>query len=270
MKIFKTTLILLLLYLSGYSQSINNSLNELTASFKAFEYSKVISLSNKIIAGKDSLSFEQKTDVLRMQAVAYYSIDELINAERSFVDLLNIESNFVLDPSANSPKIVTFFNSIKIKYLSSQISASTKEEPDTLNVANLKQDFQDYKAGMLRSIVLPGWGHYYVDEPLKGKILNLASLLTLAPGIYYSFETASREKKYLNESDRTKIETRYNSFNDAYNYRNYLMSAFTVIWMYTQYDYFFSERPSSPQFIKIAPGYDPFNKTKIIRFSIQF
>lgn len=255
---------------AGFSQSVTDSINELSLRFKNFEYEKVITDSKRILDKQDSLTIQQQTEVLRMQATAFYSIGKLINAEKSFIDLLDKNSQFILDSSTNSPKIVSFFNSIKLKYLSSQIKDIENPKKDTTDIILLKQNLQDYKDGMLRSIIWPGWGHYYVDEPLKGKLLNIAALVTLAPGIYYSFETARLEKKYLNESDRSQIEKRYNSYNNAFSYRNYAMSAFAIIWFYTQYDYFFIDRPSFNQKFSIAPAYDPFNNTKIIRFSFQF
>ncbi len=129
----------------GFSQGINDSLNELNASFKVSEYNKVISLSKAILNSPDTLSSKQETEVLRMQGTAYFSIDELLSAEKSFISLLGIRSDFILDPSANSPKIISFFNNIKLKYLSSQISQTVMHKTDTLAVVKLKHSLQNFK-----------------------------------------------------------------------------------------------------------------------------
>jgi hypothetical protein len=254
----------------GFAQQKQDSLSGLRAYFKAFKYSEVIALSKQIIDTSDKLPVKMETEILRMQGIAYYALNDLANAEKSFLNLLQIQAGFVLDPAENSPKIITFFNQIKLKYLSRKIEKPATSPPDTSAVKALAKNLHDYKSGMLRSLVLPGWGHYYVDEPFKGKLLNIATAVTLLPGIYYAIETANLEKKYLNESSRDKIETRYKTYNDAFKKRNYFLYAFSAVWLYSQYDYFFANRPTYTQNLKITPGFDLNNQTPTLRFSYKF
>ena len=123
---------------------------------------------------------------------------------------------------------------------------------------------------MLRSIVLPGWGHYYIDESSKARLLNIASVLTLAPGLYYVFKTNDLEKKYLNETAQGKIDYRYKKYNDAYHYRNYFITAYGLIWLYTQYDYFFRNNLPDNFTVQIIPQYYYSSSAIALKFEISF
>jgi hypothetical protein len=270
MRIIQKIILIFLFCQIGFAQQKQDSLNELRTYFKAFKYSEVIALSKQIIDTPGKLPAKIETEILRMQGIAYYTLDDLANAEKSFLNLLKTEAGFVLDPAENSPKIITFFNQIKLKYLSRKIEKPTLSQPDTLAIKTLSKNLQDYKSGMMRSIILPGWGHYYVNEPLKGKFLNFATAATLLPGIYYAIETANLEKKYLNESRREKIEARYKTYNDAFKKRNYFLYAFSAVWLYSQYDYFFGNRPAYTQKLKISPDFDLKNQMPTFRFSYKF
>lgn len=264
-------LISLFILSACFSQENNSTLfKQLDKHYKNFEYTEVIRLADQLAAQKDSLSGQTFIEVLRMQAIAYYSLDQTENAQNTFQQILNIDENFELDSRENSPKIISFFNDIKLDFLSQQIIPE-KEAEKIKEVSDMLYQFENYKKGMLRSIIWPGWGHYYVDETSKARLLNLAGFLTLVPGIYYAFETAKLEKDYLNESNPRNIEGRYNKYNDAYRYRNYLLTAFSVVWIYAQYDYFFRDQSvSGSQTIFINPQIEPYSKGLVINLHVAF
>ena len=269
MKTIPAIFLILFAFSSGYCQSRDDQIDQLERLYKAFEYEQVIDLSSRIIAESDSLPEQMLVEIYRMQGASYYSIDKQENARNSFVKILDINADFELSSRDNSPKIIAFFNNIKLDYISKNITTEDTAEKEA-EVSILQERFSKYKAGMLRSIIWPGWGHYQIDENAKARLLNLAGIATLAPGIYYAFSTESLEKDYLNETDQSKISKRYNDYNDAYHYRNYLLSAFAVIWLYSQYDYFFRDINSGQPAVLISPQADPTQKSIGLNFSLSF
>ena len=169
----KILLVILFFIHLGFSQQEPELLPKLKNSFVAFEYEKTIVLADSVLLSKDSLSGNDLVDVLRMQAIAHFSLDNLTEAENSFLNILEIIPNFTLSESETSPKIIAFYNKIKLEYLSGQVNHNpNNENKEQARIIELQQTLENYKAGMLRSLVLPGWGHYYIDEDVKGLILN--------------------------------------------------------------------------------------------------
>lgn len=267
----KKILLLLFFIQIGFTQQEQDQFSELKDSFEAFEYQKTISLSNEILSSKDSLTNDVLADVLRMQAIAYYSLDDLSDSQISFLKILEIKPNFILNESETSPKIVAFFDKIKLNYLSEQMSQNPPgEDSEKEKIITMEEQLQKYRAGMLRSLVLPGWGHYYIQEENKAIILNMATILTLTPGIYYYIQTEKYEKEYLNESYTKKIESKYGKYNNAYKNRNYFLTAFTILWLYTQYDYFFASHDEFMSEISVSLNSAGPARNLQLQFSINF
>jgi hypothetical protein len=250
--------------------SIEELFGTLEDHFKAFEYEQVIQLADKLSTHAENIPEKTLIEILRMQAIAFYSIDQTENAEKTFIRILNIDENFELASRENSPKIISFFNDIKLKFLSHKVIPQ-KDAEKQKEVSEMQSQFDNYKNGMLRSLVWPGWGHYHLNESGKARLLNIAALITLAPGIYYAFETVKLEKDYLNASDPATIKSRYNKYNDAYNYRNYLLTAFSAVWLYAQYDYFFTDHPFlENQTVFINPQINPYTKNITLNLTLVF
>ena len=229
-----------------FAQQEPDLFNELKKSFVAFEYEKSIALAGELLQSRDSLASNTLVEVLRMQAIAYFSLDELRDAKDSFIQILIIKPNYTLDESETSPKIIAFFDDVKLEYLGEQMVHSPEEEQrEQEQLTAMQQSLQNYKKGIFRSLIFPGWGHYYLGEANQGLILNVASLLTLAPGLYFAVKTNKYEDEYLKESYDKKIQSRYSKYNNAYKNRNYFLSAFAVIWLYAQYDYFYADHNTS-------------------------
>lgn len=269
MKTIPIILLVLIIFDPARCQTRGDLLEQLEKLYKAFEYEQVIDLSSRIIADSDSLPEKVLVEIYRMQGASYFSIDKPGNAKISFLKILDIDADFELSSRDNSPKIIAFFNDIKLEYISRNIITENDAEKQA-EIGLLQDRFSKYKSGMLRSIAWPGWGHYQIDEDVKARLLNIAGFATLAPGIYYVFRTAGLEKDYLNETDRSKISKRYNAYNDAYHYRNYFLSAFAVVWLYSQYDYFFRDISQGQPTVLINPQINPSAKRFGLHLSFNF
>ena len=99
---------------------------------------------------------------------------------------------------------------------------------------------------MLRSLILPGWGHFYSSDDTKGYILSSLSAVTLGVMIYSIFDTQTKENEYLAETTPLLIQEKYGQYNSSYKTRNILIASYALLWMYSQIDLlYFSANNSS-------------------------
>jgi hypothetical protein len=222
----------------------SNSIQEIRNKYESFEYRSVIQLTDDLLSRGDSLSQDILTEILTMKAVAHFSLGERISSRNSFVELLNLDKDYEPDPVTVSPKIITFFNEIKETYKPVQEDIpvekitviDTVKVSDPLVVAVEKAVIQ---GSALRSVILPGWGHLYLEDYTKGWILTSASTITLGSMIFFIVDANNKEQDYLNESRPDQIIEKYDAYNKSYQIRNGLIITYLAIWLYAQADIFF-------------------------------
>jgi len=219
--------------------------------YEAFEYKKVIALSDKILHSGDSLNTETLTEIYLMKAVSHYSLTEENEAKKCFFEILKIDRNYSLDPEKESPKIVSLFKETKDDYLQLVPQLSKKEEikivsPPKEEVVKTPvkpaPNFNSwYKEAAWKSMLLPGWGQYSLGEKTKGVIMACMALLSAGSMVYFIAKTSSRQDDYLKETVPVLINSKYNDYNNAYKLRNTLIVTTALIWCYSQADLFLWE-----------------------------
>ena len=220
-----------------------NPIDTLVRLFESFQYPKVIAACDSLL--KNNLTFTEKQliEIYRVKGISEFSLLEEENAKKSFIAILNLDSEFELDSSSTSPKIIYFFNNVKSKYiddLNRQKELQTKQ--GTLYTSRVAQNIavkENLKKAMLRSIVLPGMGHIFIGEKTKGLILTSLSAVSFCSMIYLIFNTNKRQNDYQSETDPNLMVERYNDYNNSYKFRNASIITFAVIWLYSQVDILF-------------------------------
>jgi hypothetical protein len=205
-------------------------LESLESAYRAFEYEKVIEMADTFLVNEDSLDQQTKIKIFHMRAIAEYSLNQQIDAEKSFISILDLDYNFSLSKDETSPKIINFFEKIKSAYepkMEDMQQETTTEIDSTLHL---------FRSAIARSLLLPGLGHLHLEQKKKALLLGVPASATLISGVYYIFLTSKKEKEYLNETDVNKIETLYKSYNSSYKTRNILIISYALIWIYSQYD----------------------------------
>ena len=124
--------------------------------------------------------------------------------------------------------------------------------PRQIEQANLK----NVSGALLRSLLIPGWGHSYLDKPGTKWFLSGSAIL-LSSVAYFTYTSLNYEKKYLNETDLAKITGRFKTFNSHYQARNIVLAAYISFWAYTQYDLFSSIGPTSQPFLSLHLSRQP-------------
>jgi hypothetical protein len=207
--------------------------NQVKAEYEAFEYEKVIQLSNSLIK-QGGVSDSLKIDVYQMRVVAFYSLGNELSTQSSFREILKINKNYSPDPSKISPRLITIFQTVKEDYLKSLAQETIKRD----STGQTEKVFvpSQFKSSALKNIFVPGWGQISNGYSTKGYMLSTASSINLAAMIYFIFDTKKKENDYLKEINKNLIGYRYDSFNKSYKIRNTLIASYIIIWLYSQID----------------------------------
>jgi hypothetical protein len=213
---------------------------DIRSKYETFEYQDVIRLSDIYLYNNPGVSVQDSLEVLTMKAVSEYSLNEVNNSEKTFIDILKIDRQYNLDPTEISPKIISFYQEIKTNYHpfieepEKDGDESKNESIDLKEINRLRSSI--YTSAISRSILLPGLGHLYLENSAKGWILTSISSMTLGAMVYFIFDTRSKEHNYLNETEPDLISSLYDTYNTSYKIRNVLIICYAAIWLYSQLD----------------------------------
>jgi hypothetical protein len=242
---FITIIISLSLIFSAVAQSQSLEIELMQHHFKNFEYRQVISIAEKLLLKKEDLSSSDLLKVYELKAISHYSMTEMEAALNNFIELLKIEPDYTLDPARTSPKIMSFFQQIKT-------SLQTPMKPKTMISPKIKIDTvcvyvdssRNFRKAMVRSLVLPGWGHLYLGHKKKGWFLTTTSVVSLGASFYFLSDCDHKQTAYLNEINPTKIANKYNQYNRSYQVRNLSILCYLLIWSYSQVDLLTIKQPA--------------------------
>jgi hypothetical protein len=198
-----------------------------------------------VISTEKNLSESELLEIYRMKATAHYSLWDERSSEKSFREILTIDRNYNLDSTKTSPKIVAFFNQLKQNFNiqpKEKISKNKKIDIDSiLALEKIKREnpISGHRESLTRYLILPGWGHLYLNENTKGWILTSISSAALISTIYFIFDAQQKEKDYLSSTQTTTINELYERYNFSYRMRNISLITYAVLWLYAQADLLF-------------------------------
>lgn len=245
MKELKLIFAILLFFCSVlFAQEQNDSLSALKKNFESFNFKEVIKLSNDLLLQRDSLPINDVKEIYRMKAISHFSLNQSDSSKNSFIEILKIDSSFNLDSSKTSPKIISFFRDIKADYIN--IITKRPSEPkikiDTVYIPQYIQNVESeiqLKNSLARSLILPGWGHFYQGYTAKGWIFTTLTIAALGSTIYYIIDTQKKEDKYLEQVTPDEIRSKYHDYNLSYYRRNISIICLAAVWLYSQIDLLF-------------------------------
>jgi hypothetical protein len=252
-KVLQTVVVFLLAALPVFAQEPTASLSDVRKAYEAFEYERVISISEQLLASPDTLSGSSRIALYTLNGVAHFIMGEEIQSEKSFIEVFKIESNFTLDSILYSPKIVGFVDRVKKglpQTAAIKQASDNRKVPVESTLVSYRHIFSRSFGGVVaRSLVLPGWGHLTIESSTKGWLLTAAAAIAVSSSVYYVIRTNKLEREYLNETDRQNIAAKYEDYNSAYKTRNIALGAYAVVWTVAQLDLlFFSHDEISASF----------------------
>lgn len=210
--------------------------------FDNFEFGRVITLADSVLLKIENISKEDMSELLRMKGISQYSLSDTIGAGKSFEEILMVSPAYSLDSLNNSPKIIAFFNSVKSRFRRPPEKQEVRARQNTVYTfpsVSLAEYNDRLKNSLVRSMIFPGWGHLYSGNLPKGLILSSAALASLSSFIYFLSDSKAKEKSYLNERDPFLISDKYDKYNSSNKMKYISLSAYALIWIYSQADILF-------------------------------
>ena len=124
------------------------SLEELQRRYTSFEYKEVIQMADELLQFGINSS-DELLQVYELKGMAHYTLGEESFAKSTFEALLRVNPNYTMDQRRVSPKIVGFFNEIKINFLNGR--EQDKPILDSLMVlkAHLLTQHNEYKLSLI-------------------------------------------------------------------------------------------------------------------------
>jgi len=158
------------------------------------------------------------------------------SATEHFVNALRIDSSLTLDTVLTSPKILAVFNAAKVEfYKENQEVRFAGSRPGAAPGASSDRSF--------RTIVFPGWEQVYQGRTEKGDILLGAGAVTAISSITFDFLRRDARTKYLQATTPELASSRYNTYNAYYKTEFYSVSAFILVYLYSEIDAFVNLPP---------------------------
>lgn len=267
-------IIIMLFFTAGcvlHAQSGAEDNEKISEKFRAFDYDAVIELANRALLHADDYPKEALFQIYEMKAVAHYSKMEMTEALNSFVEILKIDPTHELDPAKYSPKIVSFYNEIKMNLQQSSevIPATEKRDAAAKSDTVVVYKPTPVNKSAYLSLVAPGAGHWLSEKKSKGMILTGASTMLLASSIYFTLDCAKKENTYLSALDQADIDAAYSTYNTSYKIRNTLWSAYALVWLYSQVDLFLLHKPSAQMQVGVRPP-DAASRTAALCLNLRF
>ena len=226
--------VLLLVSACLYAETGSITLEMIKDYYRAFDYDKVIELSNQALSGDFAYSDQERVTIYQMKAIAHYSQREPDSALSSFVQLLEINPEFQMDPIQTSPKIVDFFQQIKNSYHTpvKRVERDTVYlKPDTVQTCAIRFD-----QAQVASMFVPGSGHLLNGRTFKGVFYTTLSTAALGLSISSCLDCTSKEKAYLNTTEPGLVQKRYKKYNKAYQKRSIFLALYAGTWLVSQMD----------------------------------
>ena len=244
----------------SYAQSNSESDSTLAAIRSLYDNGSYISAE---LQARRVLEDRRVNDTLRVQLEKYLGFTLVAqgkneSAEEHFLNALRIDSNLTLDPVLTSPKILTVFEAAKAQYRMEMAKNESEASSQSRNLVTVSH------GPTFRAILFPGWDQLHQGRRTKGYILLGAGAAAAVIAIASDFLRRDARTNYLNASTPSIAESRYNTYNLYYRTEIYSVSAFVLIYVYSELDAFLNLPPN------LDANYSPSTRSMNLGLHITF
>ncbi len=95
---------------------------------------------------------------------------------------------------------------------------------------------QPLTANILKSALVPGWGQFSTNAPVKAEIIIGAEVLALGTAYLFYDRSMNYYRKYQNASQVGEIEDNYKKARTANQYATLTAGLGLIVWIYNMYD----------------------------------
>jgi len=219
----------LLLNKSISQTSSDTLLIEIRKLYQNLEYSPAEIKTKQALLNYNQFTTGELVELHKYLALIYFAQNKLEDSRQQFKTALELSPGLVLSPLYVSPKIIDFFNRIKLS-----ASSETKSNQD-LQVRYIIVKDRRFPA-VLRSTVLPGWGQVYKGDKKKGITLISLWSMGLSGLLITQFKQSQAKQDYLDAVELAEIESRYKTYNNYYKTRNSMALFMSAVWLYAYFD----------------------------------
>lgn len=203
--------------------------------YEKLEFDAALVTAGEVLAEAGQYSPEDVAGVHTIAALILMSRNEEEEARRHFLSALSANPKLTLDPLLASPKVISFFNTIK--------ENAIPEIETTAAATRYLRVYDRRPSAAMRSMVLPGWGQIYKGQRARGTVMMAAWGLTAAGTMTAHFIRADREERYVSETDPLQVSDRFSDFNRWHKTRNNLALAALATWVVSYVDALVFEGP---------------------------
>ncbi len=211
-------LMLSLFTTSGFGQT---AMAELLKAFRKLDYAVAEKQAEAILADWQSHNPITLETAHKVLGVIQYTKNDLTAARNHFQQAIQINPQTVLDSVYVSPKIIEWFRQIKTSY-----------RPENVPAAHIRYIVvPDRRPGAaVRSVLLPGWGQLYKDQPVRGWTLMAVTGISLATWGVSTWQTQTSRRDYLKAELPETIRQRYDDYNTWYKRQQMCRYVTAALW----------------------------------------
>ncbi len=180
------------------------------------------------------------------------------SAVEHFLNALRFDSSLTLDPVLTSPKILSVFETAKQQY-----HANLARERSMSGIRPIGTVASSHGPSF-RAILFPGWEQLHSGRNTKGYVLLAAGASTAASAITSAILRQNARAKYLDAATPSLAESRYSTYNFYYKTEIYSISAFVLVYLYSELDAFLNLPPH------FGLEYSPSTGSASIGFHLSF
>ena len=202
-------------------------------------FEELIKYANDLLEQPDELDAADKAEIHKYLGFTYVIVRRELEAKRHFMEWLQIEPEAELDPVFVPPNIIRVFD----------IAKESAAESESLMSATLQRKLDRWpkmRSMIWRSMIFPGWGHYYAGKKNKGVLFISAELLMVSSFAVAQHNYRVAEKSYYSEIDAAKTANKYENYQNNYIFKNVFLTAAILIYAGAQYDILNIELPQPP------------------------
>lgn len=199
-------------------------------------FEELIKYANDLLEQPDELDETDKAEIHKYLGFSYVIVRRELEAKRNFMEWLKIEPEAKLDPVFVPPNIIRVFD----------IALASAAESENFLSATMQRKLDRWpkmRSIVWRSLVFPGWGHYYAGQKNKGVLFISAEILMAGSFAIAQYNYQLAEKSYYSEIDPAKTANKYENYQNNHIFRNVFLTAAILVYAGAQYDILNFELP---------------------------
>jgi len=186
--------------------------------------------SSAELEGRRSLDQPGLGDSVRIQIEKYIAFsliaqDRAEFAESHFLNILQKDSTFALDPQLTSPKILNTFEKVQEKYFAARPSSAV-----TVPGASRRNEVT------FRTALFPGWEQLYRGRTTSGYTFLSAGTVEVMLFVYCDAQRSSARDSYLSANTSELASSRYTTYNRYYKGEIYSAAVFGITYLLSEVD----------------------------------